>query len=183
MTSFKSPSKGQLQSGSASPSPYSNRITRLFPRLKTPPQTPPTPSTIEPATNETASPRATHGLRSESPTPSATHPKAATTPPPPPPPCSKHLNPPPSAIEATAIKLAQIGAEPGEFWLVDRDGWDPWPAVICDESIVSQFFKKRWQYRVSSQRSNGTWGKKFTEHGELVGKRTFPALLLALNTW
>lgn len=179
MTSFNSLSKGTLQSGSASPLPYSNRLTRLFPRHKTPSETPPTPSTFEPATNETASPRATYGLRSESPTPTATHPKAAT----PPPPSSKPLIAPPSAIEATALKLDQIRAKPGEFWLVDRDGWNPWPAVVCDERMVSQFFKKSWQHRVSSQRSNGTWGKKFTEHGELVGKRTFPALLLALNTW
>lgn len=178
MAEFNSPSE-QGQPGSIQSSPYSNRVTHLFPRLNTPPQTPPSPPTIKPATKDTASSKDTNITRAELATPSETQASASRpilSP-------SKPLNPPPSAIEATALNLAQIGAEPGEFWLVERDGWDPWPAVICDERIVSQFFKKGRQHRVSSTRSNGTWGKKFTEHGELVGKRTLPALLLALNKW
>jgi len=165
--------------GSAHFSPYSDRVTHLFPRLETPPQTPPPPAPSEPATSDTPSPRDTDVAGAEPTTPSEMRPEPYTTAPT----TSKPLNRPPSAIEAITLRLAQIAAEPGELWLVDRDGWDPWPAVICDECIVSRFFQNRWQQRVSSQRSDTTWGKKLAEYDKLVGKKTFPALLLALNKW
>ncbi len=168
--------------GSVRSSTYSNRISTLFLRPTASPHSRPSPPTVvqNPPIIAIASPTDINPILSPSvASPSSTvheAPTAITAP-------SIATNPVPSAAEGITLRLAQIDAEPGEYWLVVRHGWEPWPAIICDEAMVKDFFKRRWKDRVNSRRSDGTWGKLFKSHGELVGERLFPALLLALNNW
>lgn len=79
------------------------------------------------------------------------------------------------------LTLAKIHAEPGEYWLAVQDGLEPWPALICDEYMVKDFFKRPWSTRKDTRKPDGTWGKLFKDRADLAHKRAFPAVLLALN--
>lgn len=81
--------------------------------------------------------------------------------------------------ENITMKIAQVDAEPGEYWLVTKDGEDPWPVVICDEDIVRSYFKEKKRPE-GARRRDGTWGEEFRIRGKRFGKRYFPALKLGI---
>ena len=80
-------------------------------------------------------------------------------------------------MDTIGLNLAQVNAEPGEYWLVTEDGKDPWPCVICDEDMVTRLFKGKRRPE-NARRPDGTWHKSLLPHGKLAGQKCFPILYL-----
>ena len=86
-----------------------------------------------------------------------------------------------SAAERTPLddinpRHAQIGAQPGEYWLISKDGEQDWPVVICDEEVVQTCF--RGPRPENARKADGTWPELFQPGGELLGQVCFPVLYL-----
>ena len=85
-----------------------------------------------------------------------------------------------SRFEALSLKLAQSNASPGEYWLICKDGEEPWPGIICDEPMVQEFMKR--EMPTNAQRSDGSWDPHVLPHGKLAGQKNFPMLRLGALT-
>lgn len=81
----------------------------------------------------------------------------------------------PVAIDAIPLKLAQVNATPGEYWLIKREGKEPWPGVLCDEHMVAKFFKGTKRPK-NAMRHDGTWHRSVSSTGGCTGMRCFPFL-------
>ena len=79
-------------------------------------------------------------------------------------------------VDDINTRHAQIGAQPGEYWLVSADDEQDWPVVICDEEIVQNFFKG--PRPENARKSDGTWHELFMPGGDLLGQACFPVLYL-----
>ncbi len=79
-------------------------------------------------------------------------------------------------LDDVNTRHAQIGAQPGEYWLVSKDGEQDWPIVICDEDIVQKFFKG--SRPENARKADGTWPKDFQPGGNILGQVCFPVLYL-----
>ena len=73
-------------------------------------------------------------------------------------------------------RQSQIGAQPGEYWLVSREGEQDWPVVICDEEIVQNYFKG--PRPENARRRDGSWHELLQPGEELLGQASFPVLYL-----
>ena len=73
--------------------------------------------------------------------------------------------------------MARNDAKAGEYWLITKDGEDPWPVVICDENMVRSYFKGK-QRPDGARRQDGTWGEEFKSNGRHFSERYFPAIKL-----
>lgn len=71
----------------------------------------------------------------------------------------------------------QIDAEPGELWLSEKKGEEPWPVVICDEELLLLLVKGKGR-PANALREDGTWRKPYRSGGPLAGQRCFPTLRL-----
>ncbi len=70
----------------------------------------------------------------------------------------------------------QSGAQPGEYWLVSKDGEQDWPVVICDEEMVQAYF--RGSRPENARKADGTWHEVFQRGSDLLGQVCFPVLYL-----
>ena len=73
----------------------------------------------------------------------------------------------------------RINPTSGEFWLVEIEGKEPFPGVICDESLVySRSFLNQRNPPFSAKRGHGNWSVEYWPDKDLDGVRTFPVLFL-----
>ena len=85
-----------------------------------------------------------------------------------------------SPFEDPSLKLHQSNAEPGEYWLICKEGEEPWPGVLCDEEMVREFMNK--ERPINAQREDGSWHPYVLPHGKLAGLKNFPMLRLGVLT-
>ena len=83
----------------------------------------------------------------------------------------------PTPTEGITLKLAQANAEPGDFWLIEKEGEEAWPGVICDEDMVAKYFNGK-ERPTMARKENGEWPKEVRPHGKTPGEKVFPMLYL-----
>lgn len=67
----------------------------------------------------------------------------------------------------------------GDFWMIQR-GSEHWPVVICEESIVETYFKKKGRPE-NARQADGKWNKAYGSGGLDKDNKCFPAVFL--GTW
>ncbi|EME44229.1 hypothetical protein DOTSEDRAFT_24304 [Dothistroma septosporum NZE10] len=72
-----------------------------------------------------------------------------------------------------------LDCKPGEFYWARLKGYPPWPAVICDESMLPESLLG--SRPVSTARPDGSIRDDFKEGGKNAKERTFPIMFLATN--
>ena len=85
-----------------------------------------------------------------------------------------------SHFETLSLKLSQSNASPGEYWLICKSGEEPWPGIVCDETMVQEFMKG--ERPMNAQRADGSWDPRVLPHGHLAGQKNFPMLRLGALT-
>lgn len=72
-----------------------------------------------------------------------------------------------------------LGAQPGDYYWARLKGYPPWPAVICDESMLPETLLG--SRPVSTKRPDGSYREDFLEGGKNARDRTYPVMFLATN--
>lgn len=78
--------------------------------------------------------------------------------------------------KGSRARITHLDAKPGDHYYVKLKGYPPWPAVICDDSMLpNQLIKSR---PVSAARPNGTYREDYADGGKRAHDRTFPVMYL-----
>ncbi|SMR51380.1 unnamed protein product [Zymoseptoria tritici ST99CH_1E4] len=72
-----------------------------------------------------------------------------------------------------------LNCKPGEHYWARLKGYSPWPAIICDESMLPEALLA--SRPVSTARPDGSFREDFEEGGKSVRDRTFPIMFLSTN--
>ena len=64
---------------------------------------------------------------------------------------------------------------PGQCYVISKGG-EHWPVVICDEEIVTKYFKGK-ERPANARQADGTWGQDFVAGGDRAGQICYPALV------
>lgn len=72
-----------------------------------------------------------------------------------------------------------LNCKPGEHYWARLKGYSPWPAIICDESMLPEALLA--SRPVSTARPDGSFREDFEEGGKSVKDRTFPIMFLSTN--
>lgn len=72
-----------------------------------------------------------------------------------------------------------LDVQPGDHYWARLKGYPPWPAVICDESMLPEVLLA--SRPVSTMRPDGTYREDFQDGGKNVKDRTYPIMFLATN--
>lgn len=81
--------------------------------------------------------------------------------------------------KASKAKMTHTDAKPGDYFMVRLKGYPPWPAIICDESMLpSSLIKSR---PVTAAGPDGTYRADYEDGGSKVKDRTFPVMYLFTN--
>lgn len=83
---------------------------------------------------------------------------------------------PKSAKKAPELHL---DAKPGSLWLASLKGYQPWPAIICDEEMLPESLLIRRP--VSAANVDGTYREDFNEGGKNAKERRYPIMFLETN--
>ncbi|KAI9792575.1 MAG: hypothetical protein M1816_002095 [Peltula sp. TS41687] len=75
--------------------------------------------------------------------------------------------------------ITHTDAKPGDYYLARMKGHPIWPAIICDEEILTPTMLN--SRGVSARRPDGTFRADYADGGKRVNERTFPVLFLATN--
>ncbi|KAL8682138.1 MAG: hypothetical protein Q9224_003446 [Gallowayella concinna] len=79
--------------------------------------------------------------------------------------------------KASAKRLTNLDAEPGQYYLARMKGHPPWPSVICDEEMLPMSLLDTRP--VTTQLPDGTYKKaEYADGGKRVHDRTFPIMFL-----
>jgi hypothetical protein len=76
-------------------------------------------------------------------------------------------------------RILHLDAKPGDLYLVKLKGWPSWPAIICDESMLSQTLLKTRP--VTAARPDGTYREDYADGGKRAADRTFAVMYLQTN--
>ena len=78
--------------------------------------------------------------------------------------------------KGSRARITHLDAKPGDHYYVKLKGYPPWPAVVCDDSMLpSQLIKTR---PVSAVRDDGTYRDDYADGGKRAHDRTFPVMYL-----
>ena len=73
--------------------------------------------------------------------------------------------------------IQQLDAQPGEHYLARLKGHAPWPAIICDEAMLTQSLLNTRP--VTALQADGTFKKpEYADGGKRAYERTFPVMFL-----
>lgn len=72
-----------------------------------------------------------------------------------------------------------LDVQPGDHYWARLKGYPPWPAVICDESMLPEVLLA--SRPVSTMRPDGTYREDFQDGGKNVKDRTYPIMFLHTN--
>lgn len=86
---------------------------------------------------------------------------------------SKKLN------KKKSMPTLHLDCKPGEFYWARLKGYPPWPAVICDESMLPESLLG--SRPVSTARPDGSLRDDFKEGGKNAKERTFPIMFMFTN--
>lgn len=79
--------------------------------------------------------------------------------------------------KASAKRLTNLNAEPGQHYLARMKGHPPWPSVICDEKMLPMNLLDTRP--VTTKLPDGTYKKaEYADGGKRVHDRTFPIMFL-----
>lgn len=78
-----------------------------------------------------------------------------------------------------SMPTLQLGCQPGDFYWARLKGYPPWPAVICDESMLPETLLATRP--VSTARPDGSLRDDFKEGGKNAKERTFPIMFMHTN--
>ncbi|KAL8923623.1 MAG: hypothetical protein Q9208_004570 [Pyrenodesmia sp. 3 TL-2023] len=82
--------------------------------------------------------------------------------------------------KASAKRLTNLDAEPGQHYLARMKGHPPWPSVICDEEMLPMSLLDTRP--VTTKLPDGTYKKaEYADGGKRVHDRTFPIMFLHTN--
>ncbi|KAI4190293.1 MAG: hypothetical protein LQ346_004946 [Caloplaca aetnensis] len=82
--------------------------------------------------------------------------------------------------KASAKRLTNLNAEPGQHYLARMKGHPPWPSVICDEKMLPMNLLDTRP--VTTKLPDGTYKKaEYADGGKRVHDRTFPIMFLHTN--
>lgn len=81
--------------------------------------------------------------------------------------------------KASKAKITHTNAQPGDQFLVKLKGFPAWPAIVCDEDMLSEALLN--SRPVTAAKKDGTYNENYAEGGKRVNDRTFPVLYL--HTW
>jgi hypothetical protein len=81
--------------------------------------------------------------------------------------------------KASKAKMTHIDAKPGDYFMVRLKGYPPWPAIICDESMLpTSLIKSR---PVTAAGPDGNYRADYQDGGSKAKDRTFPVMYLFTN--
>lgn len=81
--------------------------------------------------------------------------------------------------KASKAKMTHIDAKPGDYFYVRLKGYPPWPAIICDESMLpTSLIKSR---PVTAAGPDGEYRTDYQDGGSKAKDRTFPVMYLFTN--
>lgn len=81
--------------------------------------------------------------------------------------------------KASKAKMTHIDAKPGDYFMARLKGYPPWPAIICDESMLpSTLLKTR---PVTAAGPDGSYRADYEDGGSKAKDRTFPVMYLYTN--
>lgn len=72
-----------------------------------------------------------------------------------------------------------LDLEPGDAVWARLKGYAPWPAIVCDESMLPESLLGNRP--VSTKRPDGTYREDFADGGKNVRDRTYPVMFLSTN--
>ena len=86
---------------------------------------------------------------------------------------SKKLN----KKKSKPVLRLQLEAQPGELYLARMKGHQPWPSIICDESMLPQVLINNRP--ITTAQPDGTYKKpEYADGGKRANERTFPIMFL-----
>lgn len=78
-----------------------------------------------------------------------------------------------------SMPTLHLECQPGDFYWARLKGYPPWPAVICDESMLPETLLATRP--VSTARPDGSLRDDFKEGGKNAKERTFPIMFMHTN--
>ena len=78
-----------------------------------------------------------------------------------------------------SMPTLHLDCQPGELYWARLKGHPPWPAIICDESMLPESLLGTRP--VSTTRPDGSLRDDFKDGGKNAKERTFPVMFLATN--
>ncbi|KAL8729824.1 MAG: hypothetical protein Q9166_004465 [cf. Caloplaca sp. 2 TL-2023] len=82
--------------------------------------------------------------------------------------------------KASAKRLTNLDAKPGEYFLARMKGHPPWPSIVCDEEMLPMSLLDTRP--VTTKLPDGTYKKpEYADGGKRVHDRTFPIMFLHTN--
>lgn len=84
-----------------------------------------------------------------------------------------------SISNAPSLGIFQVNPRCGEYWLVEVEGQENWPGVICDEElVVHRDFLAQNRRPITAARQDGHWLPNYRPQRDRAGTRTFPVLYM-----
>lgn len=77
------------------------------------------------------------------------------------------------------IRVTQLHAKPGEYYLAHLRSYPPWPSIVCDEDILPQSLLTTRP--VSAMRPDGSYREDYADEGKRAHERTFPVMFFGTN--
>jgi len=81
--------------------------------------------------------------------------------------------------KGSKARITNIGAQPGDMYLMKLKGYPPWPVIICDEDMLPQSLLLNRP--VAAKRPDGTYREDFADGGKRTHDRVFPVMYLYTN--
>lgn len=76
-------------------------------------------------------------------------------------------------------KMTNLDAQPGDYYLARLRSYPPWPAIVCDETMLPAVLLNTRP--VTAKQSNGTYKEPYVDGGKKVADRTLPIMFLHTN--
>jgi PWWP domain-containing protein len=81
--------------------------------------------------------------------------------------------------KGSKARITNLGAQPGDQFLMKLKGYPPWPVIICDEDMLPQSLLLNRP--VAAKRPDGTYREDFADGGKRAHDRVFPVMYLYTN--
>ncbi|RMZ79226.1 hypothetical protein DV737_g3476, partial [Chaetothyriales sp. CBS 132003] len=91
----------------------------------------------------------------------------------------EHKNKKTNKRKSTAAKTTHLDAQPGDFYFARLKSYPPWPAVICDESMLPTTLLNTRP--ITTKKADGTYNEAYADGGKKAHERTFPVMFLSTN--
>ncbi|KAJ5122823.1 hypothetical protein N7448_003956 [Penicillium atrosanguineum] len=77
------------------------------------------------------------------------------------------------------VRMTQLNAKPGEYYLARLRSYAPWPSIICDEEIMPNTLLDNRP--VTAMQKDGTYRADYADDGKRAHERTFPVMFFGTN--